>query len=225
MHRGGAAVRPGNVDPGEMRRPHLRLACSLRPSQLDVASGQDDTRYATRAAMVLGELLRALGQHADANWVYMKAHFQASRSFLAADVSLPAARAVQHAEAAQVLPPLSALPGACLPSCAPALRGRRETCGRRCCWSRRGCVCCAWSLHVRASAPSTSCCRACATRRRGRAAWHAGPTGEPAQADPKGGGGGRRPDPPHSHCVAWLARSGGLGARLHWALALGWVLP
>ena len=36
----------------------------------------EGTRYATRAAMVLAEYLRAIGQHSEANYMFMKAHFQ-----------------------------------------------------------------------------------------------------------------------------------------------------
>lgn len=33
-------------------------------------------RYATRAALVLADYLRAVGLHSEANWALMKAHFQ-----------------------------------------------------------------------------------------------------------------------------------------------------
>ena len=54
--------------------PLLQLSQGLARSQ----EGQQGmgVRYASRAVLLLTEYLRAVGQHSEANWAFMKAHFQ-----------------------------------------------------------------------------------------------------------------------------------------------------
>ncbi|PRW18320.1 trafficking particle complex subunit 8 [Chlorella sorokiniana] len=49
-----------------------------RYSQLTATNprNREGVRYATRTVLLLADYLRAVGQHADANWALMKAHFQ-----------------------------------------------------------------------------------------------------------------------------------------------------
>lgn len=57
---------------------HTDSAPSLPPAQLTATNprNREGVRYATRAVLLLSDYLRAVGQHADANWALMKAHFQ-----------------------------------------------------------------------------------------------------------------------------------------------------
>ena len=50
----------------------------------------EGTRYATRAAMLLAEYLRAIGQHGEANYIFMKAHFQVGAGRAALGIALGA---------------------------------------------------------------------------------------------------------------------------------------